>query len=51
MSDPKAFTLLESAIAAHEAYTSFVTAGFTEGQAIQLVSAMLTGQPRPEGGA
>lgn len=36
-------TLKETAIAAHECFTSFVEAGFTRDEALELVKSMIAG--------
>jgi len=41
--------LAAAAIQLHELYRSYVTAGFTEEQAMQIILAIVT--PRPNGGA
>ncbi|WP_157995874.1 hypothetical protein [Thermomonospora amylolytica] len=41
------FDMRTAAVYAHEQYTSLTTAGFTPGQALYLVAAILTGGPKP----
>ncbi len=44
--NPVPFTLADTATALHETYLSFVAAGFTKTQALQLVGQMLRPQPQ-----
>lgn len=48
MSDAPDLSLKETAIALHESYTSFVEAGFTEKQALQIVIGIFTGGNRTQ---
>lgn len=44
-------SMRDSAIAMHEAYTSFLQAGFSHGDALYLTACVLCGGPKPPPGA